>query len=133
MSVDAPSAEEFNTEYSYTPEQFKKLFEEKGGSKITEKDMKKWASITKKNESGYIRRLKVADKEFMAVKVKDILSLPSADFTGKIENNTFIFTAKGKGHGVGMSQYSAEYMAQKGKSYKEILAHFYPGTTIEKE
>lgn len=133
ISVDAPSAEEFNAEYTFTPEEFKSLFEEKGKLKITEKDIKKWASITKKNENGYIRKLKVADTEFSSVEVKDILSLSSADFTGRIENDTFIFTAKGKGHGVGMSQYSAEHMAQNGKSYKEILSHFYPGTTLKKE
>ena len=133
MSVDAPSDEEFNTELTFTSEEFKMLFEEKGNISITQKDIKKWASAVKKNDRGYIRSLKVADREFTAPEIRDILSLPSVDFTGRIENDTFIFTVKGKGHGVGMSQYSAEYMARQGKSYKDILLHFYPGTAIEKE
>lgn len=37
-----------------------------------------------------------------------------------------------KGHGVGMSQWGAKALAQEGKTYREILAHYYPGTTLEK-
>ena len=133
ISVDAPSEETFSNTATFTADEFRSRFEEKGNVEITEKDFKKWASVSKKDDSGHIRSLKVADKDFTAVEVKEILDLPSADFTGKIENDTFVFTTFGKGHGVGMSQYSAEYMAKQGKSYKEIVAHFYPGTAIEKE
>lgn len=35
------------------------------------------------------------------------------------------------GHGVGMSQYGAEEMAERGCSAEEILAHYYPGTVVE--
>ena len=37
---------------------------------------------------------------------------------------------RGYGHAVGMSQYGANSMAEKGKDYKEILEHYYPGTDI---
>ena len=133
ISAEAPSDEEFIGNYTFTPDEFKTRFKERGAIDLTEKDIKKWASITQKSEKGYIRSLKVGEKEFSAIEIKDILSLPSTSFTGKIENDTFVFTVKGKGHGVGMSQYSAEYMAKNGKTYKDILAHFYPGTTLEKE
>ena len=36
----------------------------------------------------------------------------------------------GYGHGVGLSQYGAKYMAEQGASYPEILAHYYEGTTL---
>lgn len=38
---------------------------------------------------------------------------------------------KGHGHGVGMSQHGAQAMAQEGYDYKQILTHYYTGTTIE--
>src|ERR671935_1968276 len=41
-----------------------------------------------------------------------------------------VFTGHGWGHGVGMSQYGAYGYAQHGWSYRQILAHYYPGTTI---
>lgn len=37
-----------------------------------------------------------------------------------------------KGHGVGMSQRGAQALAQRGADYREILAHYYPGTELTK-
>ncbi|MCS7006244.1 MAG: SpoIID/LytB domain-containing protein [Gaiellaceae bacterium] len=42
----------------------------------------------------------------------------------------FVFVGRGYGHGVGMSQYGAYGMASEGRTYEEILAHYYPGTTL---
>src|SRR3954452_6158858 len=42
----------------------------------------------------------------------------------------FLFSGHGWGHGVGMSQYGAYGYAQHGATYQEILAHYYPGTTL---
>ncbi len=50
--------------------------------------------------------------------------------TAKVYNGTFTFTVYGWGHGVGMSQDGAKAMAGKGMTYQEILAAYYPGTTI---
>ena len=36
----------------------------------------------------------------------------------------------GYGHGVGMSQYGAKVRAEQGSSPQQILAHYYPGTTL---
>ena len=38
---------------------------------------------------------------------------------------------KGYGHGVGMSQVGAQYMARQGASWQEILLWYYPGASIE--
>ncbi len=40
------------------------------------------------------------------------------------------FSGRGWGHGVGMCQWGAFGMAQRGKSAREILAHYYPGTAL---
>ncbi|BAV58982.1 SpoIID/LytB domain-containing protein [Candidatus Endomicrobiellum trichonymphae] len=50
----------------------------------------------------------------------------------KTDGNKFYFKGRGWGHKVGLCQWGAKGMAEKGKTYKEILAHFYPGTTIKK-
>ena len=44
----------------------------------------------------------------------------------------FVVSGRGWGHGVGMSQYGAYGQAQAGRSYDEILGHYYTGTTIGK-
>ncbi len=40
------------------------------------------------------------------------------------------FTGRGSGHGVGLCQIGAEVMGEEGKSYREILAYYYPGTKL---
>ena len=40
------------------------------------------------------------------------------------------FKGHGYGHGIGMSQYGAEGAARQGKTYKQILNKYYPGTKI---
>ena len=42
----------------------------------------------------------------------------------------FLFSGRGAGHGVGMCQAGAEEMARQGKTYKEILSFYYPGTEV---
>ncbi|MEJ2182667.1 MAG: SpoIID/LytB domain-containing protein [Nitrospirota bacterium] len=56
--------------------------------------------------------------------------LPSTDFTVKKEGDLMVFEGRGYGHGVGLCQWSALEMALKGKSYKDILSYFYPGTEL---
>lgn len=44
--------------------------------------------------------------------------------------NAFVINGKGYGHGVGLSQYGAQYAAKEGYTYDEILGIYYPGTEI---
>ena len=64
--------------------------------------------------------------------MRTALGLRSTDFTVSYDAaaDTFTFTTKGYGHGVGMSQYGAHAMALTGKTYREILAWYYPGTSL---
>lgn len=62
------------------------------------------------------------------------LSLAGSDNTKKqvpAAPITYIFTGKGWGHSIGMSQEGAKGMANKGFSYKEILTHYFAGTKVE--
>ena len=45
-------------------------------------------------------------------------------------NGGYEFGGRGWGHGVGMCQEGAKYMAMKGRPYKKILRHYYPGVSI---
>ena len=57
--------------------------------------------------------------------------LPSTDFTVKVEDGYAVFEGTGYGHGVGLCQWGALEMAKKGKTYKEILSHYFPGADLE--
>ena len=47
------------------------------------------------------------------------------------QSGNFSFTTRGYGHGVGLSQWGTKAMAEQGKSYADILAHYYPGTQLQ--
>ena len=58
-------------------------------------------------------------------------AIKSHAFTFTCDGSNFIFTTNGYGHGVGMSQTGANgYAANEGWTYKQILAHYYPGTSV---
>ena len=52
-------------------------------------------------------------------------TVPSSTYTLTQNGSTIIFSGRGWGHGVGMSQYGANYMAAAGSSATQILKHFY--------
>lgn len=134
-SVEAPGdslSANFEETITITPENFKALFSKENSLKLTDDDPTKWAKVTKKDERGYILSLTVFDKTYTRTDVKRILSLPGICFKATIKDGNFVFTVHGKGHGLGMSQYSADFMARQGSTYDEILLHFYKGTTLEK-
>lgn len=63
----------------------------------------------------------------------NLTALPSSFFAiEKLDDGNLCFYGGGLGHGAGMSQYGAEEMARQGKSCKDILEYFYPGTKTEK-
>ncbi len=80
-------------------------------------------------KSGRVATLSVGGKNYSGRQVREKLGLSSSCFTVEYVSNKYVFTTKGSGHGVGMSQYGAQGMALEGSNYKEILNHYY--TNIE--
>jgi stage II sporulation protein D len=56
--------------------------------------------------------------------------VPSVFFELELESNEVVFSGRGSGHGVGLCQWGAEEMAERGFDCKKILAHYYPGTDL---
>lgn len=65
------------------------------------------------------------------------LGLMSTNFEIISQNTAmgdFVIKMKGigYGHGIGLSQYGAKYLAEHGQSYQQILGHYYPQTRLVK-
>ena len=60
------------------------------------------------------------------------LGLRSTDFDIFVNSNEVTVVTRGYGHGVGMSQYGANYLASNGKDYREIIKYFYHNVNIDK-
>lgn len=89
-----------------------------------------WFKASERSEAGGIVCMKFGGVEVKGTVMRTLLGLNSTNFTVKIDGNTLTFTTTGYGHGVGLSQWGAKYSAEQGQTYDEILAHYYPGTTL---
>lgn len=57
-------------------------------------------------------------------------TLRTTRFQIHAENGNFVFNGAGNGHGLGLCQYGADGMGQRGFNYRQILAHYYPGSRL---
>ena len=86
--------------------------------------------ILSRSSGDRVASMQIGSGTLTGREVREALDLPSANFTVDISGNTITFTSNGSGHGVGMSQYGADGMAENGYDYKEILSHYYSGTQV---
>lgn len=84
----------------------------------------------KLTKSKRVDTIEIGNKEFSGVFIREQLGLASNDFDIQQKGENIIFTTRGNGHGVGMSQYGANGMAKESKNYKDIVKHYYQGVEI---
>ncbi len=89
-----------------------------------------WLGETVPDGAGRVRTMTVLGKSFTGSALRSLLGLRSTAFTAAWDGTDFLFTVSGYGHGVGMSQTGAMLYAAWGMSYRDILAHYYPGTEL---
>lgn len=89
-------------------------------------------AIKERTSAGYVATVSIGGKEFSGEKIRTTFHLKSCDFTITRNRSDIVFKTKGYGHGVGMSQYGAVYMANNGTKYIDILSHYYKNTNIKK-
>ncbi|MBQ8297926.1 MAG: stage II sporulation protein D [Ruminococcus sp.] len=134
VSVDSSadtSAPKYLEEVRYDKELLRaKLTSSFEGIQLGE-DFTKWLTAGEISESGTVLTVAVGGKTVSGNDIRTALSLRSACFEVKYEGEEAVFTTKGYGHGVGMSQYGANSMAAEGKTWQEILQHYYPGCEIK--
>jgi stage II sporulation protein D len=86
----------------------------------------------KTSKAGTVLKIKINKKELTGEEIRNAFSLRSSAFKITATENEVTFKVSGYGHGVGMSQYGADFMARQGSTYDEILKHYYKGTEIQK-
>ncbi|MEX2208055.1 MAG: SpoIID/LytB domain-containing protein [Myxococcota bacterium] len=91
--------------------------------------------ITERSASGRVLVLQVGALELAGRDLREVLggrALRSAKFDARIEGERVRFLGSGSGHGVGLCQWGASELARRGRSYRQILAHYYPGTNLRR-
>ncbi|WP_342560256.1 stage II sporulation protein D [Psychrobacillus sp. FSL W7-1457] len=84
-----------------------------------------------RTDSNRVKTIEMNGKSWTGREVRTLLGLPSTDFKVAFQNDKVIVETTGYGHGVGMSQYGAEVLANDSKKAHDILLHYYTGTKIK--
>jgi SpoIID/LytB domain protein len=126
----------FRWEIAYNEDELAEIIRTKSGS-----DVREISELIPRQRgfSGRINKLQISgdcDRLMNGeLNIRRVLSpshLPSSCFITEIKKERVILKGAGWGHGVGMCQMGALNMALLGKSYKEILQHYYPKTKLVK-
>jgi len=88
--------------------------------------------IIKKDTSGRVSKVQIGEEIYSGIDIRELLKLRSTDFEFELIDGRVKITTRGYGHGVGLSQYGANGMAQAGYNYDKILKHYYEGINITK-
>lgn len=134
-NYDQETVDFYRWTVEYGKDELSELIERKSGVRIGRLVSMKPLD---RGESGRIYRLEIVGSEKMVVvgkelEIRRILSethLKSSAFEVQITDEKVILHGSGWGHGVGLCQIGAAVMATKGYGYRQILEHYYPGTTL---
>lgn len=103
---------------------------------VTEEESKKTYGfadfeIVSLDTAGYVKEFRIGETICSGDEFRDAMSLASSAFSIQDRNGHLQITTTGVGHGMGMSQWTAQAMAKEGKSYAEILQFFFEGTELK--
>lgn len=89
------------------------------------------AEVTALDTAGYVTGVRVGEENVSGEEFRATYSLASSCFTLQKYEGKLRVTTRGVGHGLGLSQYTANQMAKQEKKYDEILQYFFEGTEMK--
>lgn len=128
QAVDSPG-EENAAHYIDTVQFTSGEFQTKLGTQLTGSPGS-WIGTVTYTDGGGVDTIQIGGISYTGTQLRQLLDLRSTAFAITAVGDTITITTKGFGHRVGMSQYGADAMAVAGSSFREILAHYYPGTML---
>lgn len=87
--------------------------------------------ILELTESGRVKSVKFGNIHLSGVEARQVFGLKSTKFEVFLEGDKIKFKVVGYGHGVGLSQTGSDALAKQGKTYEEIIKHYYKEVEIK--
>ena len=97
---------------------------------IPQQQMPQNISVTERDSAGYAASLKADDAILEGEAFRQGMGLSSANFTIQRIGEEIRFLCKGKGHGLGFSQYGGNAKAKSGETYEAILKTYFPELSL---
>ena len=123
-------SEDYLTEVTVEIDEFREKMQEI--SKTSEDIIPSELEVVR-DSAGYVEWVEWNDQRISGENVQELFSLPSTAFSIEEQGREVMITAEGVGHGYGMSQYTANLMAQRGDDFYAILSYFFPQYEIVKK
>lgn len=99
-------------------------------AQLSEEPILDQLEILERDSADYVMVMRVGNLQVPGEAFRDRLELSSSNFTIQELDGRIRILCRGLGHGMGMSQYGAARMAEQGSTYREILAHYFPETSL---
>ena len=122
---------QYASEVTITKKEFEETIKKEHSDFEIDFDEKDCIQIKEYTEGNRVKTIQVGNLELSGVEMRTLFGLRSANFTITIKDDDITFDVIGYGHGVGMSQTGADSLAKQGKTYEEIIYHFYTGVEIK--
>ena len=90
-----------------------------------------WFRNMTRTASGRVASVELGGVALSGGAARALFALRSASFEVTEADGVFTFSVTGYGHGVGLSQYGANALAQAGSGWREILTHYYTGAVLQ--
>ena len=97
---------------------------------ISERQLPKELEIKERDSAGYVLSLQADDKILEGEMFALGMGLPSSNFSIQKTGSKVRFLCRGKGHGLGFSQYGGNELAKDGSLWEEILEEYFPEMEI---
>ena len=122
---------QYSSEAEFTKEEFEEKIKEEHSDFEINFDEENCIEIKEYTDGNRVKTIRIGNLELSGVEVSNLFGLRSANFRITIEDDKIKFEVTGYGHGVGMSQTGADSLAKEGKTYEDIIHHFYTNVEIE--
>lgn len=132
VSVESPGdplSPGYEASITLSFDEFREKAEENGA--VLGDDITLWLGKCSYTDAGTLKCITVGGRDFTGAEIRDIFSLRSGAVTFAMTKDGVTLTTRGYGHGAGLSQYGADFLAKEGYSWQEIIRHYYTGVEIE--
>lgn len=89
-----------------------------------------WVNAVQYTSGGGVAQIELGGCAFRGTALRKAFSLRSTIFDLRLNADEAVFTTRGNGHRVGMSQYGADAMARAGNDFETILKWYYQGVAL---
>lgn len=132
QSVGDVNSKNYQSSVSFSKEEFvKKLRKAEENAALSIEEPLETMQIIRRDKGGYVEELQIGNVNMTGDEFVNAFGLNSPNFQVEESDGEICIITKGLGHGIGLSIYGAKSLAKNGKTYTEILQHYYSEVYLE--